>query len=283
MPCRKISLDSSSITIFYDPSFPCRFFRWFRFFVDKFFVIIIAIFFHLRCCYLAYPFILSTWSFFLLSSSIFFRQTFLSSCCIFSLVFNRCIFLLIAMLRRKIPLHQRFSMILPSIVVLSADFDASSINSSKYLLNFFHIWCCCHLYLFTMAISSSLFLNLFLTNFSFFLLHFFVDLLSLHFFLITMPCLLFSTTLFYDVSVHYSVLSDDCDPSSIKSSKSNYFLQFFHRRCCCYLATLFIVSTCPRFFFFLPWSSFDNFSFFLFHFFHWSSFFCRCIVSTVPY
>jgi len=62
-------------------------------------------FFHIRCCcHLALPFIFSPWPFRLLSSLIFFRQIFPSSCCIFLSIFYRCIFLLIAMPRRKIPL-----------------------------------------------------------------------------------------------------------------------------------------------------------------------------------
>jgi len=83
MPRRKILLDSSSTALFYDHSFHCRSFCWLRSLVDKFFVIITANFSISGCCYLAYPLIRSIWPFFLLSSSIFFRQTFLSSCCIF--------------------------------------------------------------------------------------------------------------------------------------------------------------------------------------------------------
>jgi len=103
MPRQKILLLST--TFFYDVSVHCRFFCWLRSFVDKVFVIIfcnfsisdvtVTLFLHLSFLHDR---------FFLLSFSIFFRQTFPSSCCIFSSVFDRYIFLFIAMPRRKIPL-----------------------------------------------------------------------------------------------------------------------------------------------------------------------------------
>jgi len=117
------------------------------------------------------------------SFSIFFRQIF-SSSCIFSSVFDRCIFLLIAMPR---PLdsssttlfydssfHCRSFCWLRSLVdkffvIITANFSISDCCYLAYPLILF------------MTAFSSLFLDLLATNFSFFLLHFFVSLRSLHF------------------------------------------------------------------------------------------------------
>jgi len=171
MSRRKIPLDSSSTTLFYDPFFHYYSFCWLQSFVDKFFVIITANFSISGCCYLAYPLILFIWLFFLLSSSIFFRQTFPSSC---------CIFLLIAMPRQKSPLD--FS---STTLFYDSSFHCRSFRWFRCLVNKFFVnifWRfphsillspCFTIYLFTIAILSSLFLNLLSTNFSFFLLHFF--------------------------------------------------------------------------------------------------------------
>jgi len=159
---QKIPLDSSSTTLFYDSSFHCRSFRWFRSLVDKFFIIIIAMFFHIRCCYhLALSFIFSPWPFRLLSSLIFFRQISPSFCCIFSSIFCRCIFLLIARPRQKILLS---TMIFYDVSVHCHSFCwLRSLVDKVFViifLQFFHRWCCCYLAtLFMISICPFLFLS----------------------------------------------------------------------------------------------------------------------------
>jgi len=185
--------------------------------------------------------------------------------------------------RRKIPLYQQFSMILLFIVVLSADFDASSINSSKYFLKFFHIRCCCHLalpFIFSPWPFHLLFSLIFLRQISSFSCYIFSSIFyRCIFLLITMSrkkTLLFSTTLFYDVSVHYRSF---CWLWSLVNKV--FVIIFCNFSIVDVVILLFYLSFAyARSFFFLPRSSFDNFAFFLFHFFHWCSFFCRCIVSS---
>jgi len=98
-----------------------------------------------------------------------------------------------------------------------------------------------------------------------------------------MPCqkILLSTTLFYDVSVYCRSFC------WLRSLIDKVFVIIFCNFSIVDVVVILLLHlsfSYARFFFFLPRSSFYNFSFFLFHFFQWSSFFCCCIVSpTMPY